>query len=138
MGKTLALASTTSRANVDIYMHQNEHIRAQMDFSALFSCIFTRDDVDEIKPSPKMHHLVMQTLGVSPKDCLVVEDSLAGVLAAEAAGIAVWAVYDRFAQKDQAAICARADHYFASCTAMLDFVKGAQTSPPTLDNNQSE
>eukprot|EP00327_Prymnesium_parvum_P036937 CAMPEP_0195634866 /NCGR_PEP_ID=MMETSP0815-20121206/22944_1 /TAXON_ID=97485 /ORGANISM="Prymnesium parvum, Strain Texoma1" /LENGTH=254 /DNA_ID=CAMNT_0040776697 /DNA_START=32 /DNA_END=796 /DNA_ORIENTATION=+ len=48
--------------------------------------IFTREDVPgRGKPKPDMFLLAAERMGVSPKDCVVVEDSTAGVLAAQAA-----------------------------------------------------
>ncbi|KAL1525179.1 hypothetical protein AB1Y20_020049 [Prymnesium parvum] len=48
--------------------------------------IFTREDVPgRGKPKPDMFLLAAERMGVSPKHCVVVEDSTAGVLAAQAA-----------------------------------------------------
>ncbi|GAB4369266.1 MAG: beta-phosphoglucomutase [Deltaproteobacteria bacterium] len=54
-------------------------------WSGLFDYIATRDDVGRGKPDPEIYLLVARGLRVPPPDCLVVEDSPAGVKAALAA-----------------------------------------------------
>jgi D-ribulokinase len=52
--------------------------------------IFSAADVAEGKPSPDLFLHAARVMGAAPKDCLVIEDSLAGVAAARAAGMAVF------------------------------------------------
>jgi HAD superfamily hydrolase (TIGR01509 family) len=59
-------------------------------WSGLFDHVATRDDVVHGKPDPEIYLLVARELGVPPWECLVVEDSPAGVSAARAAGM--WCV----------------------------------------------
>ncbi|MEC4767989.1 HAD family phosphatase [Halomonas sp. CUBES01] len=49
--------------------------------------IFTAEQVARPKPDPALYQLAAATLGEAPSDCLVVEDSVAGVTAATAAGM---------------------------------------------------
>ncbi len=49
--------------------------------------LVTREDVQLAKPSPEIFLLVAQKLGAKPHDCFVLEDSLPGVRAANAAGM---------------------------------------------------
>ncbi len=51
--------------------------------------IFSADQVENPKPAPDLYHLVAQSLAVSPQSCLVIEDSLSGVVAAQRAGMQV-------------------------------------------------
>ena len=51
--------------------------------------IFTAEQVAKPKPDPALYSLAARQLGQLPKDCLVVEDSVAGVTAAHAAGMCV-------------------------------------------------
>lgn len=51
--------------------------------------IFSADDVSRGKPHPDLFLHAAQSMGVEPQHCLVVEDSIAGVKAAVAAGMAV-------------------------------------------------
>lgn len=57
-----------------------------------FDVIATHDDVDQPKPDPEIDLLVARELGIAPRECLVVEDSPAGVAAGLAAGMEVVAV----------------------------------------------
>jgi len=57
-----------------------------------FDVVVLRDDVEHGKPAPEMHFLVARELGVRPKECLAIEDSPAGVMAALAAGTEIVAV----------------------------------------------
>jgi D-ribulokinase len=52
--------------------------------------IFSAADVAEGKPSPDLFLYTARAMGVAPKDCLVIEDSVAGVVAARAAGMKVF------------------------------------------------
>jgi D-ribulokinase len=52
--------------------------------------IFSAADVAEGKPSPDLFLYAARTMGVAPQDCLVIEDSVAGVVAGRAAGMAVF------------------------------------------------
>ena len=52
--------------------------------------IFSAADVAEGKPSPDLFLHAARAMGVEPKDCLVVEDSVAGVIAGRAAGMRVF------------------------------------------------
>jgi beta-phosphoglucomutase len=49
--------------------------------------LVTREDVREAKPSPEIYLLLAQKLGIAARDCFVLEDSLPGVRAANAAGM---------------------------------------------------
>jgi HAD superfamily hydrolase (TIGR01509 family) len=49
--------------------------------------IFTAEQVAQPKPDPALYQLAATSLGEAPGDCLVVEDSVAGVTAATAAGM---------------------------------------------------
>jgi HAD superfamily hydrolase (TIGR01509 family) len=61
-----------------------------------FDLVVTRDDVEYGKPHPEIYQLIAKELGVSPVECLVIEDSPTGVKAALAAGMHVVAVSTPF------------------------------------------
>ena len=54
-----------------------------------FRSISASDEVPHGKPAPDVYLLAAERMGTPPADCLVVEDSLNGVLAARAAGMVV-------------------------------------------------
>jgi beta-phosphoglucomutase-like phosphatase (HAD superfamily) len=53
----------------------------------LFSVIVTAEDVVHGKPAPDLFLLAAERMGVAPEACLVFEDSLLGITAAERAGM---------------------------------------------------
>jgi FGGY-family pentulose kinase/HAD superfamily hydrolase (TIGR01509 family) len=53
--------------------------------------IFSASEVANGKPAPDLFLFVAQSMGVAPERCLVVEDSPAGIAAAQAAGMRVFA-----------------------------------------------
>ena len=57
-----------------------------------FPVVVTGSDVTRAKPDPEPYLLAARRLGVPPAHCLVLEDSITGVTAAEAAGCFVVAV----------------------------------------------
>ena len=55
----------------------------------LFDAVFSATQVDRGKPAPDLFLFAAQQMGIRPEDCLVIEDSPAGVQAAIAAGMRV-------------------------------------------------
>lgn len=101
LGKTLVIATTTKRANMDIYGHLNENIRSKAPLDRYFTAIYTREDVSSIKPSPEVHEKLMADLEKTREECFIFEDSLAGLMAARTAGIPAGVIYDRYSEKDR-------------------------------------
>lgn len=64
--------------------------------------IFSAYEIGCWKPDPGLFLHAAHALGVAPADCVVVEDSLVGVQAARAAGMAVFAYVPDFASGDPA------------------------------------
>ena len=60
----------------------------------LVGAVISSDEVGAGKPEPDVFLLAARRLGVDPAECLVVEDSLNGVLAARAAGMRVVLIPD--------------------------------------------
>jgi HAD superfamily hydrolase (TIGR01509 family) len=52
--------------------------------------IYSADHVDHAKPAPDLFLHAAAALGIAPSDCLVLEDSVNGVIGARAAGMTVW------------------------------------------------
>lgn len=52
-----------------------------------FEVMLSRDDVEQPKPDPEIYLLAARLLDAQPKECMVIEDSVAGVQAAVAAGM---------------------------------------------------
>jgi beta-phosphoglucomutase-like phosphatase (HAD superfamily) len=52
--------------------------------------VYSADHVTHAKPAPDLFLHAAAALGIAPADCLVLEDSVNGVIAAKAAGMTVW------------------------------------------------
>jgi len=52
--------------------------------------VFSASMVERGKPAPDLFLFAARSLGVPPRHCLVIEDSVPGILAARAAEMAVW------------------------------------------------
>jgi beta-phosphoglucomutase len=75
----LALASSGSSASVNAFVDRNG-------IRSYFQCVLHSDDVVSAKPSPEMFLTAFHRLGIAPEKCVVVEDAVAGIQAARAAG----------------------------------------------------
>lgn len=117
--KTLVIATTTKRANMDIYRHLNENIRSKAPLDKYFTAIYTREDVSSIKPSPEVHEKLMADLEKTREDCFIFEDSLAGLMAAQAAGIPAGVIYDRYSEKDRNRMVPLAEAWYDSWEDVL-------------------
>ncbi|QZH73940.1 MAG: HAD-IA family hydrolase [Erythrobacter sp.] len=56
---------------------------------AAFEFVHAGDVVAKKKPDPAIYHLATQSLGIDPRECVVIEDSRNGLLAAHGAGYPV-------------------------------------------------
>jgi len=75
---------------------QAQRVLEILDLQAAFDFVATREDVNQGKPNPDIYNLVASELGASVEQCLVIEDSPAGVQAALAAGMSCIAVTTPF------------------------------------------
>lgn len=74
------------------YCPQVERSLHALELENAFDFIATREDVENPKPDPEIYLLVARSLDVPSTECLIVEDSVAGVRAGLAAGSLVLAV----------------------------------------------
>ena len=61
-----------------------------------FDAVVTGSDITHKKPAPDVFQLAAYRLGLSPENCLVIEDAIVGVAAAKAAGCHCLAVTTNF------------------------------------------
>jgi HAD superfamily hydrolase (TIGR01509 family) len=72
-----------------------EYVRrvlAVMELRQAFACVCTREDTQRGKPAPDLYLAAARCLGVTPGECVAVEDSPTGLQAALAAGMHAVAV----------------------------------------------
>jgi len=86
MGYKLAVASNSIRATVELMMEKS-NLRQYLDL------LVSNQDVRHAKPDPEMYLTAASGLGLTPAECLVVEDNPNGIRAAEAAGCPVLVVH---------------------------------------------
>ena len=79
LGYKVGLGSNSIRSTVELMMDKS-NLRQYLDV------IVSNEDVAKAKPHPDIYLKAASELGVSPDRCLVVEDNLHGIKAAEAAG----------------------------------------------------
>ncbi len=121
-GVQMAIATTTRRANVDIYADTNRDMKAILPLRDFFKVIVTREDVANLKPDPEAYQKALFKLGAAPFETIVFEDTLAGVDAAKAAGLQVIALSEPHALADKEAIVAKADAYVEGWEELLPWV----------------
>ncbi len=71
----LALATSASKERMEKQLNQSN-------FRKVFDEVVCRDDVKKTKPNPEIFLKAANKLNVSPEECIVIEDSSAGVEAA--------------------------------------------------------
>jgi HAD superfamily hydrolase (TIGR01509 family) len=84
-GQRLAIATTTSRGNIEALLS----VALGADWGRRFDAIVAGDEVPRKKPAPDVYLEVLARLAVSASDCIAVEDSGNGLVAASRAGIPV-------------------------------------------------
>jgi HAD superfamily hydrolase (TIGR01509 family) len=84
-GTRLAIATTTSRANVQALLAQQLGPQA----IGWFDAVLCGEDVQRKKPDPEVYRLALGRLGLTGPQTLAIEDSPGGVAAAREAGVPV-------------------------------------------------
>lgn len=119
----LAIATTTNDGSVEIYKKHNKNIINKANFEDIFSIIYSKSDVKELKPNPEVHYKILKELDVKENECLIVEDSLIGVEAANNANIDVAVIYDKFSNENREKINKLSQYQFENFTEMLEKIK---------------
>lgn len=91
----MALASSTAMENIRL-------LTEGLGIDRCFQSIVSAEDVTEGKPSPQVFILAAERLGVEPRNCIVIEDAVAGVTAAKRAGMSCLAITNTHPQKSLA------------------------------------
>lgn len=107
----LALGTVSRRADLEVYINENEYIKKKCNLQEAFDYIITKDDVVLKKPNPEVYNKIIKKFAIKDlTKCIVIEDSLSGVRAAKTAGLEVIAVYDKYSDKDREKINELADY----------------------------
>ena len=84
-GLPMAIATTTSRSNVDALLAA--HLGSR--WEERFACVVCAEDAPSKKPDPLAYWMVLQRLGLQAEQALAIEDSPAGVQACLSAQVPV-------------------------------------------------
>lgn len=123
----LALGTVSRRADLNIYINENEHIRSKCNLQEYVDFIVTKDDVTLKKPNPEVYNKIIEEFKINDlSKCIVVEDSLSGVLAAKNANLRVMAIYDKYADKDRERINELADYNVANFKELIELFEKAK------------
>jgi len=109
-GQRLAIATTTSHGNIDALLSQALGKRWAGDFDA----IVAGDDVRDKKPAPDVYLEVLARLKLEASDCVAIEDSANGMIAASRANIPVLITRSMFFRDDD----------FSAARVVLDDLSG--------------
>ncbi|XP_065873077.1 haloacid dehalogenase-like hydrolase domain-containing protein At4g39970 [Euphorbia lathyris] len=82
-GRKLAVCSAATKSSVILCLENLIGIERFQDLD----CFLAGDDVKEKKPDPSIYIAAAKKLGISERDCVVVEDSVIGLQAATKAGM---------------------------------------------------
>jgi len=97
MGKKIAVASSADHRKV---LGNLAEINLPTE---RFDAVITAEDVEHKKPAPDIFLLAAKRIGLDAKDCLVVEDAVSGVAAANAAGSRCLALTTSFSKDELSA-----------------------------------
>jgi HAD superfamily hydrolase (TIGR01509 family) len=95
-GQRLAIATTTSHGNIDVLLSRALGTRWAADFDA----IVAGDDVRHKKPAPDVYLETLARLELDASDCVAIEDSANGLIAASRASIPVVITRSMFFRDD--------------------------------------
>lgn len=122
-GFILVIASTTNDHTIEIYKNSNKNIIQKANFEDIFTLIYSKGAVKELKPNPEVHYKIMKELNVNNEDCIIIEDSLIGVEAANKANIEVVAVYDKYSDSTRNEINKLSQYQVKDFKEFLDLAK---------------
>ncbi len=120
LGYKLALATVSTREQIEIYYKENQKMLSEMNIEEVFDFITTKETVKNKKPDPEVYNVIMEHFGVPANDCLIFEDSYTGVLAANRAGIEVVNVYDKYSDVDREKINELTDYSIQTYGEFID------------------
>lgn len=117
----LALGTVSRKETIDIYINENENIKNKCNIKDYFDLIVTKDDVKLKKPNPEVYNRIIEKFQINDLSrCVVVEDSLTGVLAAKNANLDVIVIYDEYSDKDREKINELADYKISNFKELIN------------------
>lgn len=118
-GIKAGIATSNGRAMVDAVLDS-------LQIRSYFQVVVTACEVAAGKPAPDIYLHVAQRLGVCPKECLVLEDVPAGILAGRRAGMRVIAMADAFSSHLEQEKRELADLWAGDYGQVLEYFEGPE------------
>ena len=109
----MGIATSNSRELLDAVLESRK-------IAPYFGCCMTACEAGAGKPAPDIYLKVAKALETEPADCLIFEDTPAGIQAGIRAGIPVCAVADRHSADRKDQILELADYYIETFDQVLD------------------
>lgn len=109
----MGIATSNSRELLDAVLES-------LEIKSYFDCCMTSCEAGAGKPAPDIYLKVAGELETNPKDCLIFEDTPAGIQAGISAGIPVCAVADGHSADRKDLILDLADYYIENFEQVLD------------------
>ena len=122
-GFILVLATTTNDHTIETYINDNENIKSKAPLDEMFTLIYSKGAVKKLKPDPEIHYKILKELDVKKEECLIIEDSLIGVEAAQNSGIDFVVMYDKFSDGNRETIDKLSKINFNNFDEMLEKIK---------------
>ena len=122
-GFILVIASTTNDHTIEIYRKYNQQMIKKARIDDIFTRVYSKGAVKELKPNPEIHYKILNELDVKADECLIVEDSLIGVEAGNNANIDVAVMYYKYSDGNRKEISQLAQYYFKDFKDMLNYIK---------------
>ena len=111
-GIKMGIATSNNRSMVDVVLES-------LDMEGFFEVITTSDEVKRGKPAPDVYLTTANLLNVEPKNCLVFEDVVAGIMAGKSAGMKVCAIEDDFTKEVRQKKKELSDYYIVDYSELL-------------------
>ena len=118
----MVLATLSTKDEIDIYNDKSKKLYKEFKIYDIFNLVLTNEDVKEKKPNPEIYLEVIKRLNVSKEDCLIIEDSIQGIQAANAAGIEVVNIEEKGSYKYQKLIDELCDYKFNSLKDLYETI----------------
>ena len=111
-GIKMGIATSNNRSMVDVVLKS-------LNMKDFFEVITTSDEVKRGKPAPDVYITTAKLLNVEPKNCLVFEDVVAGIMAGKSAGMKVCAIEDDFTKEVRQKKKELSDYYIVDYSELL-------------------
>jgi HAD superfamily hydrolase (TIGR01509 family) len=85
--------------------HEFEIAHRRTGLLSFFEFVLTREDYENTKPDPDAYRTALARIGLRPEECVVVEDTERGLLAATAAGIRCIVIPNAFGPPEDFSPC---------------------------------